>query len=158
VLLFICFKCEGTSNHKGLTINKFRAVGVECHVSPARWRLHWFISVSKHVTFKQNKYKLRMGSEKQNSSSGITRLMKMDLLQEQSSGPIDSVKAETYMFLKILEQLQEIKMVLAELFDDLHDEMLFPAPLQPKSNEELVIVDRIVQTGNEAVNGVELFV
>jgi hypothetical protein len=34
-----------------------------------------------------------MVSEKQNSSSGITGLMKIDLLQEQSSGPIDSVKA-----------------------------------------------------------------
>jgi hypothetical protein len=34
-----------------------------------------------------------MGSEKKNSGSGITRLMKIDLLQEQSSGPIDSVKA-----------------------------------------------------------------
>jgi hypothetical protein len=62
------------------------------------------------------------------------------------------------MFLKILEQLQEIKMVLAELFDHLHDGMLFPSPLQPKSNEELVIVDSTVQTGNEAVNGVELVV
>lgn len=49
-------------------------------------------------------------------------------------------------------------MVLAELFDHLHDGMLFPAPLQPKSNEELVIVDSTVQTGNEAVNGVELVV
>jgi hypothetical protein len=38
------------------------------------------------------------------------------------------------MFLKILEQLPEIKMVLAELLDHLHDGMLFPAPIQPKSN------------------------
>lgn len=51
------------------------------------------LSVLVSMLLSNRIYILRMGSEKQNSSSGITGLMKIDLLQEQSSGPIDSVKA-----------------------------------------------------------------
>lgn len=62
------------------------------------------------------------------------------------------------MFLKILEQAQEIEMAFAKLFDHLHDRMLFPAPFQSKANEKLVVVDSIVQSNNEAVDGVEVIV
>jgi hypothetical protein len=40
-------------------------------------------------------------------------MMKMDLLEEQSSGLIDGFKAYAYTFLKFLETL----MVLPEIFD-----------------------------------------
>lgn len=55
--------------------------------------------------------------------------MTTDLQEKTRSGPIDGVKTQAYMFFKILEQVQEIELVLVELFDYLHDRMFLPASL-----------------------------
>ena len=84
--------------------------------------------------------------------------MTIDLLEEQSSGPIDGDKASVYMFLKLFKLALETDLVYLEAFHHLLYGMLFVAPLQCNANEGLVIVNCTYDTINEALNGDKLLV
>ena len=84
--------------------------------------------------------------------------MTIDLLEEQSSGPIDGDKASVYMFLKLFKLALETDLIYLEAFHHLLYGMLFVAPLQCNANEGLVIVNCTYDTINEALNGDKLLV
>lgn len=62
------------------------------------------------------------------------------------------------MIIKIFKLALETDLVFLEAFHHLLYGMLFVAPLQYKANEELVMVNCISDTINEAVNGVKVLV